>query len=611
MVLFLYGRHDSKDHIHRVQKLITLIRGRGIECSFDQDVPYENPSGGWASWSAKQIDAAEFVVIIFSEHYARHFGGDPDGTNGYGARWEGVYIQNAFYREPEKAAKKFIPFIFGDLDAGRKFIPAFMSKQRIYTDHPTDQEKLCTRLHEGTPTLNQGFLRDYWRRLEIARYFSPNRVAMLQELASEISSSIESVDKLEQDAILKLCAYETDPGTGIFDLHGAVDLLGQVLEKRREGADRLELSYWHLRESLNLFLFVHSVPRSRFEKLQEIIRNIEELQEASRGKLDEIFAARCDLLLGEALKEEAMITSERERQDTLFAKSRAACHAAIKRISDDKNDFISLWIRGAAHRHLAVTYELEGNEGDTKEHRRDLYKEWRLHSESAATLLAKSGENLVRAYALLNLGQAVSILASFEQNSARRAEELQQGRKHTETALSIFQAQQDSRGEGWAFVHLCENTFKRLERAPEGDEIDIRLEAEKFAASAVNALRRTNDDLGLGLAFKQHGIALFLARHTNERHRSNRVTASMRFLEEAVKHLEQYGFPRWTGEAHYWLAKCHSELWKTNRDTKNIFKSVEVLTKGLILTSAGLRSSTNVEQINEQLLNELEKLLSG
>ena len=606
MVLFLYSRNESQEHNDKVRDLVASFRSRGVICSFDQDIPDGNPPGGWALWSEKNIIDSNFVVLIVSKTFATHFDGEIGQEGGKGIRWEGRLIRTGFYENVAQAEKKFIPFGFGDVNSTHELLPEFLKSVRLYTN---DQEHIDSLVKLFSNNSHTG-LREYWQKLEDARYFSDDRITALSQLSKEVCL-ISVPDAFERDAILKLCNYEADPGTQIFDLHEAVDLLKKALDKPSQGLDNLELNFWYLRDSVTLFIFGHSLPKSRLEKIQKIIQEIINLQEKSKDVADAIFSARCSLLLGEALKEEAMITSLRETQDDLFKKSRAACYDAISHVKDSDGSRSALSIKGAAHRHLAVTYELEGNEGDTKEHRRALYREWLGHSKSATDLLKKCGEKRVRTYALLNLGSAVTTLASLEQEFDRRTEQLNLGRQYIKEAVSIFQKQQDFRGEGWAYVHLCDNIFKGLECVPQSDRANVSLEAELFASRAVDALRRTDDHLGLGLAYKQRGIALFQARDTTETTYIERIVLSKQFLEEAVNRLEQYGFHRWTGEAYLWLARCYSELWDTNAHTKYVFESVRFLTKGLLHSSAGLRSSANIKRINSYLLGELEKLLSG
>lgn len=606
MVLFLYSRNESQEHNDKVRDLVASFRRRGVTCCFDQDILDGNPPGGWALWSEKNIKDSNYVVLIFSKKFATHFAGEIGQEGGKGIRWEGRLIRTGFYENGAPADKKFIPFGFGDFESTHELLPEFLKSVRLYTNTQKHIDSLVKLFSNNSHTE----LREYWQKLEDARYFSDDRITALSQLSKEVCL-ISVIDTFERDAIIKLCNYEADPGTHIFDLHEAVDLLKKVLETPSEGYDNLELNFWYLRDSVTLFIFGHSLPKSRLEMIQKIIQEIINLQEKSKDVADAIFSGRCSLLLGEALKEEAMITSMRERQDDLFKKSRDACYDAILHVKDSDGSKYALSIKGAAHRHLAVTYELEGNEGDTKEHRRALYREWLGHSKSATDLLKECGEKRVRTYALLNLGSAVTTLASLEQEFDRRTEQLNLGRQYINEAVSIFQEQQDFRGEGWAYVHLCDNIFKGLEFVPQSDRANVSLEAELFASRAVDTLRRTDDHLGLGLAYKQRGIALFQARYTTETTYIERIVLSKQFLEEAVNRLEQYGFHRWTGEAYLWLARCYSELWKTNAQTKYVFESVRILTKGLLHSSAGLRSSANIERINNYLLEELEKLLSG
>ena len=86
-VLISYS-HDSDKHAAQVRKLAERLRGDGIDCRIDQYVT--NPSQGWPLWMDEEVDAADFVLILFTERYSSR-AREPKKS---GVRFESVLILN-------------------------------------------------------------------------------------------------------------------------------------------------------------------------------------------------------------------------------------------------------------------------------------------------------------------------------------------------------------------------------------------------------------------------------------------------------------------------------------------------------------------------------------
>jgi hypothetical protein len=107
-VLLSYS-HDSPEHQQRVLTLANRLRADGVDCVIDQYVVV--PAAGWTLWMEKQIEAADFVLMVCTETYFRRVRDDEDFGKGLGVRWEGGLIYRALYRDG-RSNTKFIPVLF-------------------------------------------------------------------------------------------------------------------------------------------------------------------------------------------------------------------------------------------------------------------------------------------------------------------------------------------------------------------------------------------------------------------------------------------------------------------------------------------------------------------
>ncbi|MBN2307646.1 MAG: TIR domain-containing protein, partial [Candidatus Hydrogenedentes bacterium] len=110
--VFISYSHDSREHEDRVLTLANRLREEGLEANLDQ---YEQfPSQGWLNWMQDEVEAADFVLMIFSKPYHNRFRGRVRG-GGKGATWEGAIISQELY-DACRENTKFIPCIFSQED---------------------------------------------------------------------------------------------------------------------------------------------------------------------------------------------------------------------------------------------------------------------------------------------------------------------------------------------------------------------------------------------------------------------------------------------------------------------------------------------------------------
>lgn len=85
--VFISYSHDSPQHADRVLALSDRLRADGIDCHIDQ---YEiSPPEGWPRWMNRQIERADFVLVVCTETYERRFKGEDETGKGLGAKMGG------------------------------------------------------------------------------------------------------------------------------------------------------------------------------------------------------------------------------------------------------------------------------------------------------------------------------------------------------------------------------------------------------------------------------------------------------------------------------------------------------------------------------------------
>lgn len=93
--VFISYSWDSPRHKERVLELSNQLRLEGIDCQIDQYV--DSPPEGWTLWMQKQIEKAQFVLVVCTESYKRRFDGEEVPGSGFGGRWEGFLTRVTIY----------------------------------------------------------------------------------------------------------------------------------------------------------------------------------------------------------------------------------------------------------------------------------------------------------------------------------------------------------------------------------------------------------------------------------------------------------------------------------------------------------------------------------
>ena len=146
--VFISYSHDTVAHQARVLDLADRLRADGIDAEIDQY--NDSPSEGWPRWCERQIEAADFVLMVCTETYHRRVRGEEKPGTGRGLVWEARIIRQLLY-DAGAISDKFVPVLFSD--ASPEQIPTpIKGWTRYVVDTEDGYEELYRRL-TGQPRL--------------------------------------------------------------------------------------------------------------------------------------------------------------------------------------------------------------------------------------------------------------------------------------------------------------------------------------------------------------------------------------------------------------------------------------------------------------------------
>ena len=144
--VFISYSHDENPvgHMDNVLALANQLRTDGIDAVLDQFE--ESPAEGWPRWMEKQIDEAQFVLMVCTETYLKRVENKEEEDKGRGVLWEANLIYNALYAS-KLNNEKFIPILFKGCKP--EHIPKpLQGYSHYYTDNPDGYEQLYRLLTE-------------------------------------------------------------------------------------------------------------------------------------------------------------------------------------------------------------------------------------------------------------------------------------------------------------------------------------------------------------------------------------------------------------------------------------------------------------------------------
>lgn len=150
--VFIAYSHDSTEHIDRIRHLADTLRRDGVDADIDQY--HLSPPEGWPYWLAKQINTADFVILVCTEIFKRRFDGEEMNSIGLGVKWEGAVLQEWIFHdlnefEAHRKHIKFIPVVFSHDDVPH--IPTHFKALTYYNLGTEDGYEYLYRLLTNQP----------------------------------------------------------------------------------------------------------------------------------------------------------------------------------------------------------------------------------------------------------------------------------------------------------------------------------------------------------------------------------------------------------------------------------------------------------------------------
>lgn len=140
--VFISYAHESERLSNDVLNFSNYLRSKGIDSEIDQ---YEEaPSEGWPKWMMRQIQEADYVLIVASQLFAKRFNDFSGKDDGLGVKWETSLIIQQLYSMNTNNTK-FIPIAFKHDDI--QHIPLPLQPYTYYNlEEESNQRNLVNRL---------------------------------------------------------------------------------------------------------------------------------------------------------------------------------------------------------------------------------------------------------------------------------------------------------------------------------------------------------------------------------------------------------------------------------------------------------------------------------
>lgn len=119
--VFISYSHDGEPHRKTVLDFANRLREEGGVDAWIDRFQEHAPPESWPDWMRRELDRADFVLVVVTERYVERFHRESAEGVGNGVRWEGALITSELYRGRRDKAK-FLPVVLRAED--QRLIPA-------------------------------------------------------------------------------------------------------------------------------------------------------------------------------------------------------------------------------------------------------------------------------------------------------------------------------------------------------------------------------------------------------------------------------------------------------------------------------------------------------
>ncbi len=145
--VFISYAHESKALSDNVLEFSNFLRTKGIDSEIDQYE--ESPPEGWPKWMMRQIQEADYVLVVCSEAFYNRANDLSGSDDGLGVKWETTLILQQLYSLNSQNTK-FIPVIFNKENS--KYIPLPLQPYTYYLLSDTQIKNQLTNRLKGIST---------------------------------------------------------------------------------------------------------------------------------------------------------------------------------------------------------------------------------------------------------------------------------------------------------------------------------------------------------------------------------------------------------------------------------------------------------------------------
>ena len=440
------------------------------------------------------------------------------------------------------------------------------------------------------------------------RCFFSTRKEKLDEMKKETDRLYEKYPLDELLALKEFVYYENDKNGEIYRLQQGIKFLENSLSYNCTFTSfdyLVKLKYYLSNEYLNLFLLGDNILEDKGKYLDEILNMGDECVKRA-GTSDFEVITKFLLLMGEVLKEKAMLNENPSLQKENILKARQTLEKAIKSASGKG---LENYYLGIAYRHYAVTYELESDLLNDAKEREKCIEKWKNYSLSSNDRLKEYNENTVRGYATMNIAASNVALLQLHTNKQFKKDLIDEGLEFLEYSIKLHSGMDEYRGVAWSNIHKCKLLrFKIINSIHEKQSIKALVdEMEESANIAVKNILRTDDLLGKGLAYQQLGLALNLYDEYVDNSSGIKLESSINILQKSVNMLENTGFFRGLTDSCIGLSEVLYKQWKKTGKMEYFVEAFNNLNIGFTSVCLNLHMSSKLEELYQTLRTETNK----
>ncbi|WP_236789312.1 SEFIR domain-containing protein [Amycolatopsis sp. GM8] len=152
--VFISYSHDSEEHKDSVLRFATFLRSdAGVDVSLDRWV--EGQRRDWSLWALRELNEADFILVIASPEYRRRADGEAPPNVGRGSQFEAAIIRNNLTRNLPEETRRVLPIVLpgSSLDEIPTFLAAYSTTHYVIDEFTIEGVDELLRAFTGIPAV--------------------------------------------------------------------------------------------------------------------------------------------------------------------------------------------------------------------------------------------------------------------------------------------------------------------------------------------------------------------------------------------------------------------------------------------------------------------------